>query len=167
MHTTAGSVIIDFRYPFDPNKPCGLESTKRWFGIHTCFRRRALPQKVEREWKTTTCHENHQCFPVAIACACRVMERRPLLFRPIGDYLSMQVPDRSEYVGTIESISEFTRRKRRWNKEVSWAPGTVHSGSKDVVLLCGLSTGAGRISPITAAKADVRVSSFETIFAAF
>jgi hypothetical protein len=45
-----GTVTIDSRYPFDPNKPCGLGSTKRWFwNPHNVAGGEPYIRKVERE----------------------------------------------------------------------------------------------------------------------
>ncbi len=45
-----GNKTIDSRYPFDPNKPCGLGATKRWFwNPHNVANGEPYINKVERE----------------------------------------------------------------------------------------------------------------------
>lgn len=106
-------------------------------------------------------------FLCAIAYACLIAGAGANPIQdPIADYLSMQVPDRSEYVGTIESIQ---RVKIDVNgdgtDEVFVGTWYRHSGSKEANYYAGYQQVQGGYQRITAANADVQVSSFETIFA--
>jgi hypothetical protein len=85
---------------------------------------------------------------------------------PIADYLAMQVPDRSEYVGTLE----FVQRDKidvdgDGADEVFVGTWYRHGGSKDAYGYAGYRQVQGGYERITPANDDVQISSFETIFA--
>jgi len=85
---------------------------------------------------------------------------------PIGDYLGMQVPDRFEFVGTLESVQ---RVKIDVNgdgtDEIFIGTWYRHSGSKELSGYAGYRQVNDGYERITPANADVQISSFETIFA--
>jgi hypothetical protein len=108
-------------------------------------------------------------FLCAIACACLSTGAAATPIQdPIADYLSMRVPDRSEYIGTIESIQRIQIDVNGdGTKEVFVGTWYRHSGSKEAYYYAAYQQVQGGYQRITAANADVRVSSFETIFAGF
>lgn len=85
---------------------------------------------------------------------------------PIADYLAMQVPDRSEYVGTLD----FLQRVKvdvdgDGSDEVFVGTWYRYSGSKEAYYYAGYRQKHDGYARITSANADVQISSFETIFA--
>jgi hypothetical protein len=85
---------------------------------------------------------------------------------PIADYLAMQIPDRSEYVGSLE----FVQRVKidvdgDGTDEVFVGTWYRHSGSKEAYGYAGYRQVQGGYTRMTPANADVLVGSFETMFA--
>lgn len=102
---------------------------------------------------------------VAYACLIARVGANPIS-DPIADYLAMQVPDRSEFIGTLE----FVQRVKidvddDGTEEMFVGTWYRHSGSKEAYYYTGYKQVQGGYQRITLANTDVQVTSFETIFA--
>lgn len=85
---------------------------------------------------------------------------------PIADYLLMQVPDRFEYVGTLEFLQHVKIDvDGDGTDEVFVGTWYRHSGSKEAYAYAGYRQVQGGYARMTSAIADIQISSFETIFA--
>ena len=100
----------------------------------------------------------------AIVCLTAAAAANPIQ-DPIADYLLMQVPDRSAFVGTLE----FLQRVKvdvdgDGTDEVFVGTWYHHSGSREAYGYVGYRQVQGGYERMTPANVDIQISSFETLF---
>jgi hypothetical protein len=102
---------------------------------------------------------------VAASLCLTAMAVANLIKEPIADYLGMQVPDRFEFVGTLETIQRVTIDVNGdGTDEIFIGTWYRHSGSKELSGYAGYRKVKDGYERITPENTDIQISSFETIF---